>query len=83
MQDNAVDIDFTGDGTRVVVAESKGRVLTLDAESLKPAGPTIRLDTDLNAIKASPDNRTAIVFTSGMTTSWSTSTRAACCEGVK
>ena len=65
LQDDAVDVDFTGDGTRLVVAESEGRVLTLDAESLKLAGPTIRLDTDLNAIKASPDNRTAIVFTSG------------------
>ncbi|HJY25929.1 MAG TPA: WD40 repeat domain-containing protein, partial [Actinomycetes bacterium] len=65
LQNDAVDVDFTGDGTRLVVAESKGRVLTLDAESLAPAGPTIRLDTGLNAIKANPDNRTAIVFTSG------------------
>ena len=62
-----VGLDYTGDGTRLVVGErvggAGGRLLTVDAETLEPAGPAVQFDDQIVLASASPDNRTAIALT--------------------
>jgi len=62
-----VGLDYTGDGTRLVVGErvggGGGRLLTVDAETLEGAGPAVQFDDRIVSVTASPDNRTAIALT--------------------
>ena len=62
-----VGLDYTGDGTRLVVGEQvgegSGTLLTLDAATLEGAGPAVPFDQSIVSVAASPDNRTAIAFT--------------------
>jgi WD40 repeat protein/DNA-binding SARP family transcriptional activator len=62
-----VGLDYTGDGTRLVVGErvgaQGGRLLTVDAETLEHAGPAVQFDDRIVLAFASPDNRTAIALT--------------------
>ena len=62
-----VGLDYTGDGTRLVVGEQvgggSGRLFTLDAATLEGAGPAVPFDQRIVSVTASPDNRTAIALT--------------------
>jgi WD40 repeat protein len=63
-----VGLDYTGDGTRLVVgeqggSEQGGRVFAIDAETLTPVGRAVRFDDRIVSVAASPDNRTAIALT--------------------
>ena len=55
-------LDYTGDGRRLVVAESRA-TYTIDAETLEPDGKAVGLDRPMENVFASPDNHTAIVVT--------------------
>jgi DNA-binding SARP family transcriptional activator/WD40 repeat protein/class 3 adenylate cyclase/energy-coupling factor transporter ATP-binding protein EcfA2 len=57
-------LDYTGDGTQLVVGEEPGRMRTIDAETLTPVvHPPLSLDHHINRVFTSPDNRTAIALT--------------------
>jgi WD40 repeat protein len=63
-----VGLDYTGDGTRLVVGEQGGsqqggRLFAIDAETLAPIGRAARFDDRIVSVAASPDNRTAIALT--------------------
>jgi WD40 repeat protein/DNA-binding SARP family transcriptional activator len=63
-----VGLDYTGDGTRLVVgeqggSEQGGRLFAIDAETLAPIGRAARFDDRIVSVAASPDNRTAIALT--------------------
>jgi DNA-binding SARP family transcriptional activator/WD40 repeat protein/class 3 adenylate cyclase/energy-coupling factor transporter ATP-binding protein EcfA2 len=62
-------LDYTRDGTQLVVGGEFGRMRIIDAETLAPVLPTLRLDRDhhINRVSASPDNRTAIATWPGFT----------------
>jgi WD40 repeat protein len=63
-----VGLDYTGDGTRLVVgervSEQSSRLFMIDAETLAPVGRAVPFDHRILLAFASPDNRTAIVLTS-------------------
>ncbi len=56
-------IDYSTDGSRLVVAQLSGRVTMLDPTTLTPVGSPIRLDEPVCCVSAGPDNRTAIALT--------------------
>ncbi len=59
-------LDYTGDGTQLVVGSIKGtggELRTIDAETLALLRKAVRLDHPIRRVFASPDNRTAIVLT--------------------
>jgi WD40 repeat protein/DNA-binding SARP family transcriptional activator/class 3 adenylate cyclase len=56
-------LDYTGDGTHLVVGEGYGRMRAIDAETLAPVQPPLRLSHRINRVFASPDDRTAIALT--------------------
>src|SRR5262245_15302019 len=59
-----VGLDYTGDGTRLVVGEQDGAgVFALDAETLAPIGAAVPVDGRIVSVAASPDGRTAIALT--------------------
>ncbi len=59
-------LDYTGDGTQLVVGSVKGtggELRTIDAETLALLRTAVRLDHPIRRVFASPDNRTAIALT--------------------
>jgi DNA-binding SARP family transcriptional activator/WD40 repeat protein len=65
---HVVGLDYTSDGTRLVVgeqggSEQGGRLFAIDAETLDPTGRAVRFDHRIVSVAASPDNRTAIALT--------------------
>ena len=72
-------VDYSTDGSRIVIADLSGQVTMLDPSSLTPVGPPVQLDGAVRAVAAGPDNRTAIALTgyedasgfwSGSSTAW-------------
>ena len=59
------NVDYTGDGRRLMVVEQTGTTYAIDAETLQPDGPPIQVDGRPVNAYASPDNHTAVVFTFG------------------
>jgi WD40 repeat protein/DNA-binding SARP family transcriptional activator len=59
------EIDYSTDGSRLVVGEVSGRVTLLDADSLKPVGKPVDLGTYICCVSAGPDNRTVIALIGG------------------
>jgi WD40 repeat protein len=62
-------LDYTGDGTRLVVGEEGeegaqgGTIFMIDAETLEPLGQSVQLDHQVIWVSASPDDRTVIALT--------------------
>ena len=56
-------IDYTTDGSRLVVSELPGRVRMLDSTTLTEVGRPVTLDESVCCLAAGPDNRTAVVLT--------------------
>ena len=59
------EIDYSTDGSRLVVAEVSGRVTLLDADTLQPVGRPVDLGDYACCVSAGPDNRTAVVLLGG------------------
>jgi WD40 repeat protein len=58
-------LDYTGDGTRLVVGEQEAAgLVALDAETLAPTGRAVPGDGRVVSVSAGPDDRTAIALTS-------------------
>ena len=61
-----MDLDYSGgDGDRIVIGEASGRATLLDADTLRPVGKPVQLNTSIRWLSASPDGRTAILLTGG------------------
>jgi WD40 repeat protein/DNA-binding SARP family transcriptional activator/energy-coupling factor transporter ATP-binding protein EcfA2 len=56
-------LDYTPDGTRLVVGEREGAISMVDADTLEPVGEPVMLDDQIVWAFASPDNRSALVLT--------------------
>jgi DNA-binding SARP family transcriptional activator/WD40 repeat protein len=56
-------LDYSTDGTRLVIGEISGRMTMLDSETLAPVGRSVELDQGVCCVAAGPDNRTAIALT--------------------
>jgi DNA-binding SARP family transcriptional activator/WD40 repeat protein len=56
-------LDYSTDGTRLVIGEISGRVTMLDSGTLIPVGRSVELDQGVCCVAAGPDNRTAIALT--------------------
>lgn len=56
-------LDYSTDGTRLVIGEISGRVTMLDSTTLAPVGRSVELDQGVCCVAAGPDNRTAIALT--------------------
>ena len=72
-------LDYSTDGSRLVIGELSGRVTMLDPATLLPVGRPVQLDAPVCCVSAGPDNRTAIALTGtyeasgfwiGATTRW-------------
>lgn len=61
-------IDFSTDGSRLVIAEPSGRVSMLDSTTLTMVGHPAQLDEATCCVAAGPDNHTAIVLTGELDT---------------
>ena len=56
-------LDYSTDGTRLVIGEISGRVTMLDSRTLIPVGRSVELDQGVCCVAAGPDNHTAIALT--------------------
>ena len=56
-------IDYSTDGSRLVMAELSGRVSMLDPNTLTSVGRPAELDEPACCVSAGPDNHTAVVLT--------------------
>ncbi len=56
-------IDYSTDGSRLVMGELSGRATMLDSTSLTPVGRPIRLREPVRQVSAGPDNHTVIALT--------------------
>ena len=56
-------IDYSTDGSRLVIGELSGRVTMLDPATLQPVGRPVRLDEPVCCVSAGPDNHTAVALT--------------------
>ena len=56
-------VDYSTDGSRLVVGELSGRVTMVNPATLAPVGRAVRLGQQIGGVAAGPDNRTAIVLT--------------------
>ncbi|HEU0213202.1 MAG TPA: BTAD domain-containing putative transcriptional regulator [Jiangellaceae bacterium] len=59
------DIAYTTDGENILVGERSGTLFQIDADTLEPSGPPVRLHHPISAVVASPDGRTALVLHEG------------------
>jgi WD40 repeat protein len=59
------NVDYTGDGRRLVIVEQTGTTYAIDAETLERDGRPVQIDGQIVNAYASPDNHTAVVFTTG------------------
>jgi WD40 repeat protein len=57
------EIDYSTDGSRLVMAELSGRVTMLDPTTLTAVGRPVDLDEPVCCISAGPDNHTAVALT--------------------
>ena len=57
------EIDYSTDGSRLVIAELSGRVTMLDPNTMTAVGRPVNLDEPVCCVSAGPDNQTAIVLT--------------------
>ena len=73
-------IAYSTDGSRLVIGELSGRVMTLDPATLAPLGRPVVLDDPVTRVAAGPDDATAVALTGtvdpsgfvfGATTQWS------------
>ena len=55
-------LDYSTDGSRMVIGELSGQVTMLDSADLTPVGRQVRLDHPVRAIASGPDNRTTIAL---------------------
>ena len=62
-------IDYSTDGSRIVIAEESGRLTMLDSSTLTPVGRSVRLDGSVASLSAGPDNHTVIAVTGPRDTS--------------
>jgi WD40 repeat protein/DNA-binding SARP family transcriptional activator len=62
--DLVTDLDYSGDGSRIALAENNGRITLVDADTLTPVARH-QLDEPARWISASPDNRRVFVVTGG------------------
>ena len=62
----APGLDYLGDGTRLLISDpNSGLLYTVDAETLKAGGASeTNLGAQIEELRASPDNRTAVALTS-------------------
>ena len=65
---SGIDIDYTGDETRIVVTEGDGKVSLLDAETLEPAGRPVELGELACCVSGGPGDHTALVLLRGQPT---------------
>jgi WD40 repeat protein len=56
-------IDYSTDGSRLVIGQLSGRVTMLDSTTLDPVDRAVRLEDAICCLSAGPDNRTAIAVT--------------------
>ena len=56
-------LDYSTDGSRLVVGELSGQVTMLDSADLTPVGRPAKLDDAVRSISLGPDNRTAVALT--------------------
>jgi WD40 repeat protein/DNA-binding SARP family transcriptional activator len=56
-------IDYSTDGSRLVIGELSGRITMLDPTTLQSVGRPVRLDEPVCCVSAGPDNHTAIALT--------------------
>jgi DNA-binding SARP family transcriptional activator/WD40 repeat protein len=56
-------IDYSTDGSRLVLGELSGQVTMLDPATLAPVGRRVRLEDPVGGVAGGPNNRTAIVLT--------------------
>jgi WD40 repeat protein len=61
-----VDLDYTADGSRIVVGSVEGDMIMLDANTLEPVGRPVFLGESTKSTSAGPDNRTAFVLVGGV-----------------
>jgi WD40 repeat protein len=59
------EIDYTPDGSKLVIGELSGRVTMLDARTLEPLGRAADVGEPVCCLSASVDDRTALVLTGG------------------
>jgi hypothetical protein len=59
-----VDLDYTADGSRIVVGSAEGDMIMLDA-NLEPVGRPVFLGEYTRCTSAGPDNKTAFVLVGG------------------
>jgi WD40 repeat protein/DNA-binding SARP family transcriptional activator len=56
-------IDYSTDGSRLVIGELSGRITMLDPATLEPVGRPVQLDQPVCCVSAGPDNHTAVALT--------------------
>jgi WD40 repeat protein len=56
-------LNFTHDGSRLVVGEADGAVFSVDTQTLQRVGSILRLDEPLASVIVGPDDRSAMVLT--------------------
>jgi len=62
-------VDYSTDGSRLVVGELSGRMTMLDAATLEPVGRPVVLDDAVCCVAAGPDNHTVFALTGNFTAS--------------
>ncbi|HEY3016527.1 MAG TPA: hypothetical protein VGJ41_15520, partial [Nocardioides sp.] len=75
---NVNAIDYSTDGSRLVIGELSGKVTMLDPTTLTAVGHPVTLDEPVRSVSAGPDNHTAFALTGqpatdfwvGSTTGW-------------
>ncbi len=61
---DAWDMAYTADGSRIVVADERGRLYLVDAETLDQLGAPVEVGTWACCVSAGSDNRTSLVVVS-------------------
>jgi DNA-binding SARP family transcriptional activator/WD40 repeat protein len=56
-------LDYSPDGSRLVIGELSGQLTMLDSATLTPVGRSVRLDEGVCCVAAGPDNHTVIALT--------------------
>jgi WD40 repeat protein/DNA-binding SARP family transcriptional activator len=62
-------VDYSTDGSRLVIGELSGRVTMLDPATLEPVGRPVILDDAVCCLAAGPNNHTAVALTGDFTAS--------------
>jgi DNA-binding SARP family transcriptional activator/WD40 repeat protein len=59
-------VDYSTDGSRLVMAELSGRLTMLDPATMKAVGRPVELDESVCCVSAGPDNHTVIALTGAL-----------------